>query len=578
MAKRSFLKRPIRVEILNTGKLWKDVPVHNMKYFKSLKPSEITLIAISLFFVLASFFWICQNEGPPKWDESWYLEESEILFKQLDTNGPVAFLHSFSGAMRFKAPLITALPMPVYLVFGRGVVPAMAVNMIAMAVLFIFLFLIAKTLFKSETGGLAAVFTAATMPYMFSIYRVFLVEGGLAAMVTVFLYLLLKSERLTKTGHTVLIGVVAGFGMLMKITFPVYVIGPVLAVLWPRFREEGFASWKLWKRILGVALICVLIASIWYARNIKHILGFVAQAGYGEGAAAYGLGDVFSWQAISTYWIMNINSNLSVYYFFLVPVLLAILAIMRRNCLRAAFERNRFMLVFIGTWFLIPLAVFTLGVNKDFRFMIPALLGFALLLGKMAGAIFGGSRKRMAFLPLLFVFPLFSYFILSFEIPLPESLEKIRHVRYGRFVLLTDDRFVVCHPQKKWKHEEILGLIAEETKRFPSNVAAMVIADYRFFNYNNFRYYALLYGHDRINLRTNAYIPKEKTIDEVVSLMGEQDYLIGKTGFQGPRFTTWRNEEILLRLKKGEMPFIKTGEFDLPDGSAALIYKSVVSD
>lgn len=535
----------------------------------------LLLFLLITFFVGLSAFWTGKHAVPPRWDEAAYLENSEIFYKSLVDDGPFALVRQFAIISPSKAPLISAIPVPLYLIFGRGERTALIANFILLALFYVFLFLLTKRLFNRVTA-LLAVFVASTMPYLFGIYRVFLVEGGLTAIVTAFLYFLLKSDNFRIKKYNCLLGVLLGFGLLMKITFPVFIAGPVLLVVWPRVRQEGFGSRSLRKNILLVLLIGGLIASVWYARNLIFVLGWILIAGFsGQVAGNYGLGEIFSLKTILNYWTNIINFNISFFYFALFLVIFVGLLIVRRGEWRAIFKNNLFRIFFLVSWFLIPLVIFTFGVNKDIRFMLPAMPTFAMGLAVLIGKLFSQRWQQLVFIPLLFVFPLFNFFYSSFNLKSLGSLAEEKFVDFGPFIVLRKNLSVVHPPVAEyWPQKEILSFIANDIKRFPFNVNAMMITDHPYFNLNNFRYYNRLYDFETINVHTNAYFPREMTMDEVAKKLNSQDYLIGKTGDQGPEFTTYRNAEIQEMLGEGQLPFNKIQEFDLPDGSEAMLYKN----
>ena len=59
------------------------------------------------------------DRTPPPWDEAWYLSGSLRMYDALTDGGVASYAREFFGVLGNKAPLITALPAPVYLLFGR---------------------------------------------------------------------------------------------------------------------------------------------------------------------------------------------------------------------------------------------------------------------------------------------------------------------------------------------------------------------------------------------------------------------------------------------------------------------------
>src|SRR5258707_14760985 len=106
-------------------------------------------------------------------------------------------------------------------------------------------------------------------------------DYGVAALVIAWMYCLSASERLSRQSANIALGVLLGFGLLMKVLFPIYVAGPLLAVIWLRHKKEpalGAARWPL----ATIAIPAIALAATWYSFHLGSILRYAWQAGYGE--------------------------------------------------------------------------------------------------------------------------------------------------------------------------------------------------------------------------------------------------------------------------------------------------------
>src|SRR5438093_1527407 len=70
---------------------------------------------------------------------------------------------------------------------------------------------------------------------VFSAIR-FQLDLPLTAIVALCLLITVKTERFRRTGYSLAVGVTCGLGMLTKPTFPIYVVAPML---WLLFRERN---------------------------------------------------------------------------------------------------------------------------------------------------------------------------------------------------------------------------------------------------------------------------------------------------------------------------------------------------
>src|SRR5947209_5591253 len=80
----------------------------------------IALAVVFLYFAGVELWWFHRDNAPPAWDDAWYLTNSLALYDSLVSGGVVRFGHEFFTVLGFKAPLIAAFPVPLYLILGRG--------------------------------------------------------------------------------------------------------------------------------------------------------------------------------------------------------------------------------------------------------------------------------------------------------------------------------------------------------------------------------------------------------------------------------------------------------------------------
>src|ERR1700691_5556412 len=142
----------------------------------SEKPARrqlITAIAFAALYMAAAISalaWLRLNRAPPNWDDSWYLSNSLTLYDAWTTGGLLGLARQFLAALGFKAPLITALPLPFYRIFGRRWHFAFLVNLTAMLALYAAVWGIGNRL-RGARAGLIAVYICATLPLVYGFSR-----------------------------------------------------------------------------------------------------------------------------------------------------------------------------------------------------------------------------------------------------------------------------------------------------------------------------------------------------------------------------------------------------------------------
>lgn len=526
----------------------------------------VVAAGLTVVFTLAQGVWLVLDKRPTGWDDSAYLLGSESFHRDLVARGPVAAVSSLVAASLHKAPLIMALPAPFYLMFGYGEMPAMAVQLVLMALLYAAVCGLAHRLFESRRAAAAAVFVAATMPHLGSVFREFLADGGLSTLAAGYVYFLVRSASLRRRGFGLLAGVLGGFGLLMKVTFPMYVLGPTLVLLARRLQEDR--TRRLGKLVVDLAVplaVGCVIASIWYWRNFAFVYYFATHNAFGEIGRDYGLGDVWAPATIIKYWRNAINDNFSPYYALLGAVAALLLAVRRGQVPPDAQPAQRCDAgLLLASWFALPALVLSVGENKDLRYMLPALPSFAVGLGFALDRLVRSNAAVAA----LLAFPVLGFILGSF---VPGG---VREVRAGPFVLLRVGGLM----RDPWPLAEIASLVNEDASlalHTPApKVKVCTVCDHRFLNLNNLAYAAARAGFGNLVIWTTAYLDRGIGRDEVLGQLAAYDYLVAKTGDAGLPFTTKWSAEILAALEQDRLPFRRLAEIALPDGSAALVYRN----
>ena len=193
---------------------------------RSLSVTAILLVAL---FASSTLLWVMLDRTPPTWDDAWYLSNSLAVYDALTHDGVVGYLAKLNKVFGFKAPLIAALPAPFYLLFGRRWHAAYLVNIAAMLLLFAALYRIARRWWNARTA-VFAIAIAGAMPLLYGLARWYMVEYVLTALTAAAVCVLVESDRLKRDLHALAFGAICGFGLLLKISFPLFILAPFVYV------------------------------------------------------------------------------------------------------------------------------------------------------------------------------------------------------------------------------------------------------------------------------------------------------------------------------------------------------------
>ena len=424
------------------------------------------------------------SKRPTFWDDSSYLTGSLDLYDALTGKGVPGMVNAFSHLYGNKAPLICVFPIPIYLLFGRDYDPRCLVGVGFLILMSIYIFRLGTCLW-SPAEGLLAVAIAQTMPLLYGLTRQFLVDYGLAAMVVMWMFYLLCSGGFT-TRAILRLGALLGIGILMKITFPLYVGVPTLLM-------AGLFIWRerVWRFALRtiLALCSILaiggaIASIWYIANLKTILGFALSAGYGKLSVNYGNTSVFSWPVISTYWALLVVCALSCWYAVLFLGLLPFW--IKSLWSKGANNIGTGAVIFL--WVLVPFAATTLGVNKDPRYTAPFLPALALFLAYLIRSVFGRTRFFPIIAGALMIVPTIAY--ASASLP---ALEHMGDFKIGRWVFWSPHlAWYASVPASEggWDQQQILNMVCSDAQTRPNGARVLIPIAHQYLNNANMAYYA----------------------------------------------------------------------------------------
>ncbi len=512
-------------------------------------------------------YWIYSHKAPPTWDQAWYLGTSVNFYYALREGGLRAFADTFVRALGgIKAPLIALLPLPFYFLFWPGERIAMLTLMAMLVVFDICLFHLVKQHY-SHWVALGATVITDTMPMVLNLSHQFLVEYGLATLVVIWVYILYKSEYYRLWRYNLLLGITLGFGLLMKVIFPLYIAGPALVIAVARVKR-GY--WQSVPPLILAGLLILglgsLIASTWYAKNLHTVFEFAFSTSFGQIAHDYSLGDIFAWSTISTYWLAIVNQGISFYYILLFVILFLFLCV--RRILAMAPLRISLNGWVYGSWFILPFIVATFGVNKDARFVMPAFAVIGVALALLYYQVLT-THWAIRLLPLILVWPLLMaiYFIIPAQ-------KWDWGLRFQSFTLLASKHSQsIALPDtprdEAWPVREILSFVNMDAQG--QTVKVMIAVDHHYLNFSTLDFYRSLLRYP-LQMDQIAYRPKEETLDQVFQVVEQNRYVLVKTGYQGPAFSNGRNADIRARLQASSR-YRLLQVFVLPDNSTVEIYE-----
>jgi len=201
---------------------------------------------------------------------------------------------------RYYPPLMYLVSLPFQMLLGRGH-EAMIASMLAYVVLlFVAVYGLARQV-TTPFGAWCAAVLATSMPGIAYYERTFYPSVGLAALVALAMYALLRSERYSSLTWTLVLAIAVALGMWMKWTFFLYLVAPVGYVALRALPGEGRLS-RAQNLAIGM-LVCVNLLLPWYLPRASDIIAAGLMAHEQHQEMRYGGLDAYSvWGGLTYYW------------------------------------------------------------------------------------------------------------------------------------------------------------------------------------------------------------------------------------------------------------------------------------
>ncbi len=489
----------------------------------------LTLLFAMLCAVTA--VWVSIDRRPPEWDHANHLERAFDCYRILSEPGH-GRLKEIIEASSFYPPLAPCAAGLLYFVFPIVALTAQSVMLAYLAVALIAVFALGARLWDPAAGLLAAFFLG-TAPFVVYSLTNFQLDLPLMAMVAVALYVLVRTEHFYRLDWSIGFGVAIGLGMLTKPPFTAYVLPPLLWAVWHALRAPDRRR-RL--SLLGLALLLAgVLALPWYGPRLLGLPMQIANRSFKQ-AAESGHAEAFTSTALLFYprvFVPQFGALTGICFAWGVIVL----------------WRDRAARAVLWLAALVPFLMFLLIQNKNLRYTLPILPAAALVAA--AGVRSLGPAWRRAAMTACVACGLLQVSMAAFGLPSPP--------RVPGFLL----PLVISEPPSPgdWQQDRVLDDVVRASTGRPAIVA--VVPNYNFFSVSNFRYEA-----------ARRWLPLQITRAWSDAPLGV-DFIILKTGSQGPAFSVEKPDRIMQAFDGGDpylaraFPVIR--EYPLPDGSVGIL-------
>jgi hypothetical protein len=341
---------------------------------------------VGFVLVAPSFAWVAIDRSIWAWDESYYGYESINLWATLRLD-PASWWHAMTHVLPTWPPAIAWFGqffVPLGGVFGSDRVALLLSTEVTLAVSIALLFAAGLRLSDGRRlAALAGALAAASAPLLVNLSHLYLVEP-IQTLSVVWVLFVMVSARTWHISLTIAqLGAALSFGLLTKLSTPVYVAVPSAVALILSFRHtRGRPPTRWWRETSFVASALLVVALVvgaaaWYSRNLGSALDHAKLS-----ATSTLWGTQASFGSHLSYWVRQLRDAFLLPYFDIGLLALlcvsAIVLLTRRETTRQVDVDT--VLVLVGCLG-VPVAALALlanQVNIDVRFVTPALPAIAL--------------------------------------------------------------------------------------------------------------------------------------------------------------------------------------------------------
>lgn len=505
---------------------------------------ELTAAAVVLLMTAAQIGWLALSRRPLEYDDAWYMEYALLFKRTLLAEGPQALLAQLRGAFGFKAPGVSLAAALAMAAAGEAPRVAAAVSLAAWLLSATYLLLLARRLLSPTAAAVASVLFAS-MPLSFSMGRALLVEASLALAVVAFLFHAASSEGLRRPVHVAALVLWGAMGLLVKVSFPAYVVVAALALsALPRVAGRG--AWARWSATwAGVALAASGLAGwAWYADNWRTVLEYTRSVSGGALAAQYAV-------PVRDYLVAFVLHAISPWNLLAGAALALTLAAKRVAGVRWT------TIGLALAWILPPALVLGSSSARYIRYLAPVLPGIALGLAALAEPWLGGARRRALLVAGMLTAPPVAYFVVG-TLPSPLSSE-VRGWVTAPWLGANVTSHEAPPDRRPWPNAEIVA--AAQRAAGPGPVVLRLNVDLPELNHNNLKVEALLQRVEVIPAQIDQGSP-----ERALATAFDGDLLLVQVGgVVAADFLNVQRDLVAREAASGRQPYREVARFELPD-------------
>ncbi|MDD5609957.1 MAG: hypothetical protein PHH69_00240 [Candidatus Omnitrophica bacterium] len=404
--------------------------------FKTLADNKYFYLTIFILIVLAflciSLFFILKDSGRPSGDEAKKLILALGYYNNFLGNTKVSYHNEFYTPLYFLLPAFICF---LFKYFSYKICASF--NLFYYLITAASTYLLTLKIIKNRATALLAVLVVSFLNFYFLTFlHLFVMEVGLTAFVCLSIFLLIKTDYFKNPLYSILFGISSGIGMLMKWTFAIYILGPLLVYMVYTFKEltkdDEKQKINRSRNILYAFSLILGLFVIWAIRFLdlngfiqRYINTFRYEADFSQCFFPHIL---FFKYVLFLFMPTSVYSSLINNYFCLAILILStlipsLIIFTFYSFITNAERKNMYLIL---AYFFVPAAILSLIVpNAQPRYILPLLPAQAIIIACGLSYIKGKLLKKVMLATTIFV--LF-YSLISNILYLSTTIEKYHPV------------------------------------------------------------------------------------------------------------------------------------------------------
>lgn len=562
----------------------------------------LILLVIILFHIVNNYIWLKSDETYLIHDSHHHFLFSLGVFNEIRNNLiPLVsnILDKVVSHHRWHGIFVGYITAPFYFIFGTSQDAGVMINNSIFLLILIFsTYGIGKNILNKKVG-LYSAFIVSMYPLIFNHLRIYMLDLALTAMVSLSIYLLIKTEFFSHKMYTLLFAISFALGMLTKFTFIGFVMGPLVLILFNAFTKTQIDSYR--KKTISfnvfIALCVIFIISFsFFKLKFWEVFARFYECSWIHPLFSSAFKSFFSFVV---FWILTgckfllwsiqelMNNILSFFFFTVFFISLISFRKKKVKCKKILYLWIFLPILFLSFFFHYP--------NID-RYLMPLLPAIAIISGIGIASIKYPILRKIIILSVV-LFSVFQFFAISYnlsflperiELQLPGQIMGVKNKYFNKIVLFHRDRALdyrngesrFFYPSSgAWPAEEILREILGGLKDLKYKAIVFFIDNIPEL-YEPMEYISYVKNYP-IDIYINSLSEEEfyKDRDSLSVTIAEADYVImvDKTTTRSRPISSFIEQ----RVKHSKRLFEEISDcfqllkkFRLPDGNNLLLFKN----